>query len=87
MRRSVMAVALGFALVPMTAAAHFHKTECFCFNQQILEGEQAVDMPLRFVVDQDLPRDIRHYPVLYPVRCHRPGSGQLAQSFERITES
>ena len=43
---------------PGKAAAYFHKTECFCFNQQQLAGGEAIDMPLKFIVDRDVPRDV-----------------------------
>ena len=29
---------------------HFHKTECFCFDKQVLAGQSAADMPLQFIV-------------------------------------
>lgn len=50
---------------PIRAAEYFHKTECFCFNQQVLDGEEAVEMPLQFIVDQDLPRDVRTITLSY----------------------
>lgn len=46
------------SISPARAAQYFHKTECFCFNQQPLDGESAAELPLQFIVDQDLPRDI-----------------------------
>jgi cytochrome c oxidase assembly protein subunit 11 len=50
---------------PSRAAAYFHKTECFCFNQQPLDGESSAEMPLQFIVDRDLPRDIRTITLSY----------------------
>ena len=50
---------------PSRAAEYFHKTECFCFNQQPLGGQQSTEMPLQFIVDQDLPRDIRTITLSY----------------------
>jgi cytochrome c oxidase assembly protein subunit 11 len=52
---------------PARAAAYFHKTECFCFNQQPLDGDSAAEMPLQFIVDQDLPRDIRTITLSYTI--------------------
>ena len=52
---------------PARAAEYFHKTECFCFNQQPLEGKSAADMPLQFIVDQDLPRDITTITLSYTI--------------------
>ena len=50
---------------PSRAAEYFHKTECFCFNQQPLAGKESTEMPLQFIVDQDLPRDIRTITLSY----------------------
>jgi cytochrome c oxidase assembly protein subunit 11 len=52
---------------PARAAQYFHKTECFCFNQQPLEGESSVEMPLQFIVDQGLPRDIKTITLSYTI--------------------
>ena len=53
------------SISPARAAAYFHKTECFCFEQQALDGESATDMALQFIVDQDLPADIRTITLSY----------------------
>lgn len=50
---------------PGRAAAYFHKTECFCFNQQVLEAGGTVDMPLRFIVDRDLPASVNTITLSY----------------------
>ena len=52
---------------PSRAAAYFHKTECFCFDEQVLAGRSAADMPLQFIVDQDLPRDIHTITLSYTI--------------------
>ncbi len=52
---------------PPRAAEYFHKTECFCFNQQPLEGMSSAQMPLQFIVDQDLPRDIKKITLSYTI--------------------
>jgi cytochrome c oxidase assembly protein subunit 11 len=52
---------------PSRAAEYFHKTECFCFNQQPLGGEQSAEMPLQFIVDQELPRDIKTITLSYTI--------------------
>ena len=53
------------SVTPSRAAAYFHKTECFCFDQQPLDGRSAAEMPLQFVVDQALPGDIRTITLSY----------------------
>ncbi len=52
---------------PSRAAEYFHKTECFCFNRQPLDGESSAEMPLQFIVDTDLPRDIRTITLSYTI--------------------
>ena len=55
------------SISPSRAAEYFHKTECFCFNQQPLDGRSEADMPLKFIVDQDLPRDIKTITLSYTI--------------------
>ena len=50
---------------PSRAAEYFHKTECFCFNQQPLDANSTADMPLQFIVDQALPQDIKTITLSY----------------------
>ncbi|GAB5452958.1 MAG: cytochrome c oxidase assembly protein [Halioglobus sp.] len=52
---------------PSRAAEYFHKTECFCFNQQPLDGRSDAQMPLQFIVDQDLPSDIKTITLSYTI--------------------
>ena len=64
--RSVEMVAQAIPSVsPGRAAAYFHKTECFCFNQQALEGGASIDMPLSFIVDRDLPDNVNTITLSY----------------------
>jgi cytochrome c oxidase assembly protein subunit 11 len=53
------------SISPSRAAAYFHKTECFCFDQQALAGQATAAMPLQFIVDQDLPDDIHTITLSY----------------------
>jgi len=55
------------SISPARAAEYFHKTECFCFNQQPLEGDSSTEMPLQFIVDQGLPRDIKTITLSYTI--------------------
>lgn len=55
------------SISPARAAQYFHKTECFCFNQQPLDGRAEAEMPLQFIVDRDLPRDIRTITLSYTI--------------------
>ena len=53
------------SISPARAAEYFHKTECFCFNQQPLDGNADTAMPLQFIIDQDLPKDIQTITLSY----------------------
>ncbi|GMG86010.1 cytochrome c oxidase assembly protein [Biformimicrobium ophioploci] len=55
------------SLVPFKAAEYFHKTECFCFNQQALAAGERTDMPLQFIVDQDLPKSVNTITLSYTI--------------------
>jgi len=55
------------SISPSRAAEYFHKTECFCFNQQPLDGESSAELPLQFIVDQELPGDIHTITLSYTI--------------------
>ena len=46
------------SVAPWSAANHLHKTECFCFNRQPFGALEQKRMPVRFMVDRDLPTDV-----------------------------
>ncbi len=50
---------------PSQASLHFNKTECFCFTQQKLEANEIRDMPLRFVINHEIPEDIVEVTLSY----------------------
>lgn len=50
---------------PGRAANYFLKTECFCFNRQELDGGEAIDMPLSFIVDRDVPASVNTITLSY----------------------
>jgi cytochrome c oxidase assembly protein subunit 11 len=52
----VTGVAL-YNVTPETAGKYFHKTACFCFNQQILAAGQQMQFPLSFWVDPAIAKD------------------------------
>jgi cytochrome c oxidase assembly protein subunit 11 len=63
------------SLAPGQAARYFNKTECFCFTQQTLGPRESRDMPLRFVVDPDLPAEIRTVSLSYTF--YQAGNGAV----------
>jgi cytochrome c oxidase assembly protein subunit 11 len=46
------------SVAPGRAATHFNKTECFCFTEQRFAPKESRNMPVIFIVDPDLPRDV-----------------------------
>ena len=54
--RSVTGVAT-YNVQPDKAARYFHKTACFCFNEQTLAPGQAASFPLSFWVDPAIRTD------------------------------
>ncbi|MES2604532.1 MAG: cytochrome c oxidase assembly protein [Pseudomonadota bacterium] len=50
---------------PSIGAEYLHKTECFCFTQQVLEAGESIEMPVRFFVDKALPADVNKMTLSY----------------------
>jgi cytochrome c oxidase assembly protein subunit 11 len=46
------------SVAPWNAAGHLKKTECFCFRQQPFKGGERKTMPVRFMLDRDLPPEV-----------------------------
>jgi len=42
---------------PSQAAFYFNKIQCFCFEEQRLEADEEVDMPVFFYIDPDFIKD------------------------------
>ena len=67
------------SVAPGRAAAYFHKTQCFCFDQQVLEPGESIEMPVRFIVDRDLPRSVGTITLSYTMfDITDAAAGQLA---------
>ena len=50
---------------PFAAAKYFNKTECFCFTRQPFEGKSSKDMPVTYIIDEDLPINIDRVTLSY----------------------
>ena len=50
---------------PGLAAEYLIKTECFCFQKQILAPGQTVNMPVAFTVRNDIPEDFPKMTLAY----------------------
>ena len=53
------------SVAPGLAAAYFQKTECFCFTEQKLEAGEERLMPVIFVVDSSLPKELNDLTLSY----------------------
>ncbi len=53
------------SLAPARASGYFSKTECFCFTAQTLQAGESRDMPVRFIVNPDLPSDVKTITLSY----------------------
>jgi len=63
-RSQIVAQAIP-SVSPGQAALFLNKTECFCFNQQPLDGGKEAHMPMQFYVDPQIPEDIHYFTVQY----------------------
>ncbi len=50
---------------PGPAAEYFKKTECFCFTEQTFEPKQGKTMPVRFVVNPEIPERCKIITLAY----------------------
>ena len=53
------------SVAPNKASPYFSKTECFCFTEQMLKAGESRRMPVKFVVDPQLPADITTLTLSY----------------------
>jgi len=50
---------------PGVAGRYFNKTECFCFTNQPLEAGEKKEMPLRFIIDPAIPKNVKRLTLAY----------------------
>ena len=53
------------SITPYVANKHLVKTECFCFENQIIEAGKEVEMPLSFMINPKLPKDVKVVTLSY----------------------
>ena len=55
------------SVAPSNAASHLKKLECFCFEQQVLmPGEEAL-LPVKLLVSNELPKNIKNIILSYTI--------------------
>ncbi len=53
------------SISPGASARYFRKTECFCFTQQHFKAGEGREMPVRFIVDPQLPANVDKMTLAY----------------------
>jgi cytochrome c oxidase assembly protein subunit 11 len=53
------------SIAPASIARYFRKTECFCFKPQDFAAGESREMPVRFIVDPELPPDVDRITLSY----------------------
>ena len=53
------------SVTPWDAARYLKKTECFCFRQQPFKAGEEKSMPVRFMLERELPADVDTVTVSY----------------------
>jgi cytochrome c oxidase assembly protein subunit 11 len=53
------------SVMPSVASRYFNKTECFCFVNQSFGAGERREMPVSFVIDPSLPRDVETVTLSY----------------------
>jgi cytochrome c oxidase assembly protein subunit 11 len=61
------------SVAPGLAAPYFQKTECFCFTEQALKAGEEKHMPVVFIIDPDIPKNIDVLTLSYTFFI-KPGS-------------
>ncbi|MHB1949073.1 MAG: cytochrome c oxidase assembly protein [Gammaproteobacteria bacterium] len=63
--KKIMTVQAIPSFTPPQSAKHFHKIQCFCFNQQTLNPGESMEMPVVFHIDKLLPQGINTITLAY----------------------
>jgi cytochrome c oxidase assembly protein subunit 11 len=66
------------SVAPSSASTYFAKTECFCFTEQLLKPGEEREMPVRFIVDPDLPEGVHTLTLSYTFFNNEHASARIA---------
>ena len=75
--RAIVGQAIA-SFAPADAAAYVRKLECFCFSTQTLAAHEVKNLPVVFVIDPALPRDVPTVTLSYTF-FEVPGAGTPAK--------
>ncbi len=57
LERNPVAGTAVYNVTPQKAGKYFQKTQCFCFDRQILKPNEEMDMPVVFYIDPSIADD------------------------------
>lgn len=66
------------SIAPNEASGFFTKTECFCFTEQVLKPGEERLMPVRFIVNPSLPKDVGTITLSYTFYLNDSATAQLS---------
>ncbi|MGB0133418.1 cytochrome c oxidase assembly protein [Dokdonella sp.] len=66
------------SVAPSEASPYFNKTECFCFTEQLLDAGESRRMPVRFVVDPQLPAGVKTLTLSYTFYANEAATSRLS---------
>lgn len=58
LNRPIIGIAL-YHVLPDEAGLYFNKIQCFCFEEQLLNANEELDLPVLFFIDPDILKDPR----------------------------
>ena len=61
----IMAARAIASFSPAEVSSYFEKTECFCFSEQTFKAREAKTMPMRFVINPELPEQYKTITLSY----------------------
>ncbi|HEY7873418.1 MAG TPA: cytochrome c oxidase assembly protein, partial [Rudaea sp.] len=67
------------SIAPSQGSPYFNKIECFCFTEQTLNPGESRRMPVKFVVDPKLPKNIDTLTLSYTFYNNRAATRKLAE--------
>jgi len=73
------------SIAPKTASLYFNKTECFCFTEQTLQAGESRRMPVKFIVDPQLPADVDTLTLSYTFYNNQEATKKLAAQERAVT--
>lgn len=75
------------SVAPNEASIYFNKTECFCFTEQLLAAGESRRMPVRFIIDSAIPKEIEVLTLAYTFYRNDLATDRLAKQAELVNNT